>query len=822
MSLNHIFLEYYTTNQAYKTKNRGGGGKISRSREHASHGGFILESINSAFVNYENHRATSQLEKLINQEEGIYLEIFGDKNAPFPIDSLDNTQISLRNIREFDKSNILIATVFIPMDKRKQVLRKIEKYIETSEKENPTNYNLINSIDHVRLATLESFWTDKKEFPNSSSDPLWFELWFEKFNIDNGLIDSFCKSTNAEYRGQQITLPNTTIILVKAKIQDLERSIFLISNLKEIKYPITTTSNFLDLDPTEHNDWLSDLQSRVSYSNPYNVRVTILDVGVNYNHKLLNQFIDEDSCSSYGDPQLGSWPLYSTFSNRHHHGSLQAGLAIYGDLTKCLESTENITINYSLESGRILPDFGSNDPLLYGYVTKSVCSDLEIRSPLAKRIYSLAVTAEASDGKPSSWSASIDNFAYEGPKRLFVISAGNNPSIYSGLNSWDNANLSSIQDPAQSWNAITVGAYTEYYSLKDPTYTGWHVFSDIGEVSPATSTSVNWSWGKNSPIKPEVVFEGGNYAISPCGTDYDYPEDLLLMTTAGARDAFTVHKDTSASTALASKYIAEITNKYPNYWPETIRGLLIHSAEWNNRMKEFAAQTSNKVALRTFGYGIPQLQKALNSQNNSATMIIEREINILKVDMDGEIRFDELHHHKVPIPKDLILSAVRENPNSTGRLRITLSYFIEPNPTSNKYATKYAYRSHGLGFNVKSPSQSEENFLATINSLAVNENYTGSQNSYVGWLLKDDIRRLGSIHSDSWEGSIADLVSMDTVVVFPIYGWWKNSKFERDDYKVRYSLLISVESDSEIDIYNGIQSLIAVEERQVSVISVEL
>ncbi|MGO3383230.1 MAG: S8 family peptidase, partial [Acinetobacter guillouiae] len=190
-------------------------------------------------------------------------------------------------------------------------------------------------------------------------------------------------------------------------------------------------------------------------------------------------------------------------------------------------------------------------------------------------------------------------------------------------------------------------------------------------------------------------------------------------------------------------------------------------------------------------------------------------------DEDGEIRFDELHHHKVPLPKELIVRAAVENPNSLGRLKVTLSYFIEPNPTSNKYATKYAYRSFGLGFNVKSPLQSEENFLATINSLAVDENYTGSQNSYDGWSFKDDLRRLGSIHSDSWEGTIADLVSMDTIVVFPIYGWWKNTKFVREDYKVRYSLIISVESDSDIDIYNGIQSLIAVEQQASTLISVE-
>lgn len=30
---------------------------------------------------------------------------------------------------------------------------------------------------------------------------------------------------------------------------------------------------------------------------------------------------------------------------------------------------------------------------------------------------------------------------------------------------WENARLSKVQDPAQAWNAITVGSYTKLYSI---------------------------------------------------------------------------------------------------------------------------------------------------------------------------------------------------------------------------------------------------------------------------------------------------------------------------------------------------------------------
>lgn len=394
MSLDHIYLEHFTTNQSYKSKNRGGGGRETRIRNHPTHGRFLLESISVAFQNFSEAQRNSALRPIINQDNGIYLEIFGVKDSPFPIESLDNTQIHFRNIRESENDENLMATVFIPMEQRQKFLTKIQKYIETADDEKPKNYNLINSIDHIRLASLKSFWTDKRDFPNNIVEPMWFELWLENDRVDDETIASFCRATNAEFKGQKIDLPNTSIILVKVSIQSLEKSLFLISNLLEVKYPTTTVGNFLDLETTEHDDWIDDLESRVSGSNSHDIRITILDTGINFNHKLLRPFISERNSSSYGDNIVGEWPLYSTLGNHHHHGSLQAGLAVYGNLVNCLENTDLITINYSLESGRILPERGSNDPLLYGYVTKSVCLDLEIRQPHAKRIYSLAVTAE--------------------------------------------------------------------------------------------------------------------------------------------------------------------------------------------------------------------------------------------------------------------------------------------------------------------------------------------------------------------------------------------------------------------------------------------
>lgn len=86
-----------------------------------------------------------------------------------------------------------------------------------------------------------------------------------------------------------------------------------------------------------------------------------------------------------------------------------------------------------------------------------------IEKPQRKRIICMAVTSPehtTGDGRPSSWSAALDELAsgyIDGQQKLIIVSAGN-------VHDWDNypdTNIvSSVENPAQSWNALTVGAYT--------------------------------------------------------------------------------------------------------------------------------------------------------------------------------------------------------------------------------------------------------------------------------------------------------------------------------------------------------------------------
>ena len=54
-------------------------------------------------------------------------------------------------------------------------------------------------------------------------------------------------------------------------------------------------------------------------------------------------------------------------------------------------------------------------------------------------------------------------------------------------------------------------------------------------------------------------------------------------------------------------------------------------------------------------------------------------------------------------------------------LRVTLSYFVEPNPGNRGWVRRYSYSSHGLRFDVRRAAESTDHFRKRINQLALEE-----------------------------------------------------------------------------------------------------
>src|SRR5690606_24537506 len=103
-----------------------------------------------------------------------------------------------------------------------------------------------------------------------------------------------------------------------------------------------------------------------------------------------------------------------------------------------------------------------------------------------------------------------------------------------------------------------------------------------GSLSPFSTTSQTWQ--AHWPLKPDVVFEGGNAAKDAFGA-VPMPSLSLLTTHSKPNEyLFTTTNATSAASALAARMAAQLMAEYPELWPETIRALIIQSAQWTPAM----------------------------------------------------------------------------------------------------------------------------------------------------------------------------------------------------------------------------------------------
>jgi hypothetical protein len=85
-----------------------------------------------------------------------------------------------------------------------------------------------------------------------------------------------------------------------------------------------------------------------------------------------------------------------------------------------------------------------------------------------------------------------------------------------------------------------------------------------------------------------------------------------------------------------------------------------------------------------------------------------------------------------------------------------------------------------------------------------------SSGDSVAWFFGKQIRSKGSLHSDVWEGTAADLAQRHEIAVFPVVGWWREKYTEGHTVKrARYSLIVTIETpDVSVDIYTPVQTQI--------------
>lgn len=835
-NLAHIYLPGHGDREDFTSPHSGGGSGAIPGRNREQHAQQLEEMLTAA-VAAAQERIANRDPQISGGTPGFYLEFELLHAQQAVLDKLENQQgkehIELVAARPSSENpDLLKATVFVPESRRDHYLRKVRAYadqdnvryekdaqgndlldengIRVEKSRRPKNEALVAALETARIAETGSLYTDDPNLFPEAGQEIWWEIWLRRGG--RPIFDHAGDQLEVTVKEHSVTFAEREVVLARAAPETIGQIVANTDAIAELRLARDTPSPFMEMNGAQQIAWARELAERIVAPGGNAPAVCLLDSGSTRRHPLITLALAEEDQQAWRVDWLGE----DDSIQWNGHGTQMSGVALYGELTDTLMGNGPVELRHRLESVKILPDHGANDPDLYGYITATAMGRAEVEAPQRRRVYCLAVTSEGDHwrGRPSSWSAKLDDLAYgDGEdQRLIVVSAGNIRTFYPCAEYLNQNDTAAIESPAQTWNSLTVGAVTDKCTVTHPDFAGWQAMAPKGDLSPCSRTSV--SWHHDWPIKPDVVLEGGNHGVDPRTGEGDHLDDLSLLTTFNRPEerAFTVTGDTSAATAQVARMAAQIFSDRPELWPETVRALIVHFAEWTPAMLAHLPvnphQTDQRLLLRRYGYGVPNLEKALRSMASDVTLVIESDLQPFLLE-EAKTHSRDMILHDLPWPADA-LNALGETPVE---MRVTLSYFVEPNPGERGWTKRHRYGGHGLRFSVKRPEESLERFRRRLNAAARDEDerVAGGGNDE-GWVLGPRLRDRGSLHSDVWRGTGTDLASRHAIGVFPVGGWWREKpKLERANRRGRYALVVSLRANVEIDLYTEIANAVGIE-----------
>lgn len=819
----HLRVDNFHRDTRYKSRRRGVSSTVPTRANPGAHGQKLEGEFYRVQQNYEILMQSWEGREDV-RAKGMILELESAPDVGLAAEKLErggwvllNEKSQLNTARQL----VTLQRWFVPNGKLVVIEQTLKDYSTKTRNVRgqikPVGRPFVEAIERIGMAAVRELWTESDGlFPEQQT--LWFEVWLRAGDSADErelIVEQFrtlALGVGMRLGERRINLQEHTIIAAYGEGRAFSRDLALLNCIAEIRGIHDYADFFESQNPEAQAAWAGDLRGRTDAPSASAPTIGVLDTGINRAHPLLDALI----------PPSRNLTINTTWSaaDDDNHGTMMAGLCLYGDLTSVLGTSERIEIPVNVEGVKIVPPpvQRANDEKLAGAYTAQGVAIAEATAPDQKRIWCLATTMTGpNDPRPTSWSAELDALACgrdnDGRlRRLFCISSGN--VRQAGWTTYPSSNhQQQIENPGQAWNALCIGSYTNLDSIRRPG--GYGCIAQRGGMAPTNSTSLTWenAW----PNKPDIVFEGGNAVHDHASNStLQLPELMLLSTHSDFRNGvFGTMCGTSPAAALGARMGAQIQAEYPSFWPEALRALMVHSADWTQPMKSSVPPSMSgkreraRHLLRTVGYGVPDLRRALECLNNRVTLVAECELQPFKNE-NGEIIFNEMHVHTLPWA-DTVLNAY---PFEQARMRVTLSYFVEPNPGNRGYTSNYRYAGSQLRYRVASSGQSVSDLEADVSKFAVDDMKAQGRlvisGSTDGWILGDQSLR-GSVHSDIWEGSCADALSMKHVAVYPVTGWWRTRPSQdRVAARIKYALLVTLEAQNpQLDLYSEIAAQIA-------------
>lgn len=367
--------------------------------------------------------------------------------------------------------------------------------------------------------------------------------------------------------------------------------------------------------------------------------IAVIDTGITTAHPLLASAVGE---ATSVPRSLGS------ANDQNDHGTFVAGLALYGDISSCIDN-RSFSPALWLYSARVLNRDGRFDDrrIITTQMREAIayfretygCKVFNISLGDDRQIYSTTV---------GYWADSLDSLAREF-NVVIVVSAGNiaqipNDCIASYPHYLFN-DQNRIIEPATGAICLTVGALSHAFSLPDATVQRFPFVRPIAsemQPSPFTRTGL----GHNKAIKPDLCDIGGNVAFDARDhrviEENPYPELSVVSLNRRYLDNLFANKiGTSMAAPLVAHAAASLYSMFPNASANLIRALLASSARVPQEARELLEPLGNRAIDKACGYGQVDLIEARSSDENRVVLFAESELDL-----------DHFHVYQVPIPSE--------------------------------------------------------------------------------------------------------------------------------------------------------------------------
>jgi len=388
--------------------------------------------------------------------------------------------------------------------------------------------------------------------------------------------------------------------------------------------------------------------------------VAILDSGVTIGHPLLGPAVGEATTvpRTWGDAADGNG-----------HGTMVAGLALYGDVEKCIVSRAFVP-RLTLYSARVLNDQCrfDNENLITTQMRQAIAY---FRETYGCRVFNVSLGDDRlpyQGGKVGPWAAILDTLARE-LDVVIVVSAGNytyNPSDrgetpdgwlqqYPAYLLRDNAR---IIEPATAAIALTVGALADKADLPPGSASSSVSFRPIAQIwqpSPFTRRGP----GLGGAVKPDFCEVGGNRAYSGLVRGaHDVRElSVVSMSRQYLERLFSTDYGTSFAAPRVAHAAARLYEWFPTASANLIRALLASSASVPAASLDLLRPLGDGAVLQVCGYGLPDLDAARASDDRRVVLYAE-----------SRLAFDNFHIYEVPIPEEFVAE------NGARWITVTLAY----------------------------------------------------------------------------------------------------------------------------------------------------